>query len=72
IFRIAGTATIGIFVVGLVASLFVPMAYCRFGCPTGALLGYLRFHGQSDRFTRKDAAAIGLLAMALLMFASKS
>lgn len=72
VFRIAGTATITIFVVGLVASLFVPMAYCRFGCPTGALLGFLRFHGQSDRFTRKDLAAIGLLAMALLLFASKS
>lgn len=72
IFRIAGAATLAIFIVGLVASLFVPMAYCRFGCPTGALLSYLRFQGQSDRFTRKDAAAIGLLAMALLLFATKS
>jgi hypothetical protein len=33
-------------------------------------LGYLRFHGQSDRLSRKDAVAVGLLAMALLMFAT--
>jgi hypothetical protein len=72
VFRVAGTATIAIFLGGLVASLFVPMAYCRFGCPTGALLSYLRFHGQSDRLGRKDAFAVGLLAMALLMFATTS
>jgi hypothetical protein len=72
VFRVAGTATIAIFLGGLVASLFVPMAYCRFGCPTGALLGYLRFHGQSDRLGRTDAFAVGLLAMALLMFATTS
>ena len=35
LFRVAGWATIAIAVVGLVASLFVPMAYCRYGCPTG-------------------------------------
>jgi hypothetical protein len=42
VWGIAGVATISIAVIGLVASLFVPMAYCRFGCPTGALLDYLR------------------------------
>ena len=26
---------------GLVAALFVPMAYCRYGCPTGAMLNFL-------------------------------
>ncbi len=70
VFRLAGTATLAIFFVGLIASLFVPMAYCKFGCPTGALLNYLRFHGQSDRLGLQDAVAVGLLAMALLMFAT--
>ena len=31
---------IGLFTVaavGLIAAFFVPQAYCRFGCPTGAL-----------------------------------
>lgn len=68
VFRVAGTATLAIFFIGLLASLFVPMAYCRYGCPTGALLNYLRFHGHSERVTRKDAVALGLLALALLMF----
>ena len=65
IFRIAGWATISVAVVGLVASLFVPMAYCRFGCPTGALLSFLRFHGKSDVWSRRDWFAVGLVALAL-------
>lgn len=72
VIRVAGTATLAIFFVGLVASLFVPMAYCRYGCPTGAVLNYLRFHGQSDRLTRRDAVAIGLLALAVFLFATSS
>jgi Na+-translocating ferredoxin:NAD+ oxidoreductase RnfG subunit len=68
VFQVAGTATLAIFFVGLIASLFVPMAYCRYGCPTGALLNYLRFHSQSDRVTRRDVVAMGLLALALLLF----
>ena len=43
--RIAGWATLTIAVVGLAVSLLVPMAYCRFGCPTGAVLNYLRRNG---------------------------
>ena len=42
VFRVAGWATITVAIVGLVASLFVPMAYCRYGCPTGALLKFLQ------------------------------
>ena len=38
----AGWATLAVFGVGLVASLFKPMAYCRYGCPTGALLRLVR------------------------------
>ena len=72
VFRVAGTATLAIFFGGLIASLFVPMAYCRFGCPTGVLLGFLRFHGHSERLSLRDAVAIGLLALALLLFATTS
>ena len=55
--RAAGAATLAIAVLGLAASLFVPMAYCRYGCPTGALLEFVRAHGPSDRFGRRDLAA---------------
>jgi Na+-translocating ferredoxin:NAD+ oxidoreductase RnfG subunit len=63
VFRIAGWGTLGVAIVGLIASLFIPMAYCRYGCPTGALLNYVRRHRQSDRLSRGDvAAAVALVA----------
>ena len=64
--RAAGIATMTIALGGLFASLFIPMGYCQYGCPTGAVLGYLRRHSRSNRFTRADALAIGLLCIALL------
>jgi Na+-translocating ferredoxin:NAD+ oxidoreductase RnfG subunit len=67
VFRIAGPATITVAIVGLLASLFVPMAYCRFGCPTGALLDFLRLNARSDRFGRADAAALGCLCLAIVL-----
>jgi hypothetical protein len=65
--RTAGLATIGVAIVGLVASFFVPQAYCRFGCPTGALLNFVRARGPADRFSRRDAAALALVAVAVLI-----
>jgi len=65
--RTAGLATIGVAIVGLVASFFVPQAYCRFGCPTGALLNFVRARGPADRFSRRDAAALALVAVAVMI-----
>jgi NosR/NirI family nitrous oxide reductase transcriptional regulator len=62
--KAAGVATIAIALTGLIASLFVPMAYCRYGCPTGALLEFVRAHGCADRFSRRDFAALLLLLLA--------
>ncbi len=45
-------------VVGLVASLFVPQAYCRFGCPTGALLKFVGSGGQRDAIRWTDWAGL--------------
>lgn len=64
-----GTASIA--VLGLVASCFVPMAYCRFGCPTGAVLSFIRLHGRSQEVGLRDAAALlCLLLAAMLTFAA--
>jgi polyferredoxin len=63
--RAAALPTICIAVVSLIASPFLPMGYCQYGCPTGAVLGYLRRHARSDRLTRADALACGLLALGL-------
>jgi NosR/NirI family transcriptional regulator, nitrous oxide reductase regulator len=65
LFRIAGWASLSVAAVGLIAAWFVPMAYCRYGCPTGALLNFLRFHGHSDRVSRQDLAATALVLLAL-------
>ena len=65
--RSAGIVTIAVAVVGLVASFFVPQAYCRFGCPTGALLNFVRARGPTDRFSRRDGAALLLVSFAVLL-----
>ncbi len=64
-FRVAGWATISVFVVGILLSLVSPMAYCRFGCPTGALLNFVRFRSDSHRLGLRDAAAVALLLLAI-------
>ncbi len=64
VFQVAGWATITVAVTGLIASLFVPMAYCRFGCPTGNLLNHVRYHSRSDVWTRRDGFALFLVVVA--------
>jgi hypothetical protein len=64
VIRAAGWITGGLAVAGLIASLFVPMAYCHYGCPTGALLNFVRGHGKRDRFGQRDIVAALLVALA--------
>jgi NosR/NirI family transcriptional regulator, nitrous oxide reductase regulator len=47
--------------VGLLGAVFLPQAYCHYGCPTGALLKFLT-HSPGD-FTRRDALAAALVAV---------
>jgi hypothetical protein len=63
----AGVATLTVAGIGLVASLFVPQAYCRFGCPTGALLNFVRARGATDHWARRDTAALVLVAVAIAL-----
>ncbi|MCA1963264.1 MAG: FMN-binding protein [Prosthecobacter sp.] len=67
IFRVAGSASIAIALIGLVASLFQPLAYCKYGCPTGALFKMLRFTGTNDRLGPRDWLAAGLLAVVAVL-----
>ncbi len=67
--RAAGVAAVVLAVVGLVAALSVPQAYCRYGCPTGALLHYVRSSGSADAWGRRDTVALGLLALGVLTLA---
>jgi hypothetical protein len=67
--RTASWVSITIAVAGLVAAAFVPMAYCKYGCPTGLVLSFVRSHGRADTFGRRDYAAglLVLLTVALYM-----
>jgi polyferredoxin len=64
---IAGWGSIAIAILGLVASLFVSMAYCRYGCPTGALLSFLRRNSSANQWSAGDSAATALLLVAALL-----
>lgn len=67
LFRVAGWASIGIAIGGLLFSLFTPLAYCRYGCPTGAVFKLLRFTGDADRLGVRDWAAALCVALVLLL-----
>ncbi len=67
--RSAGVATTVIALVGLAASGAVPMAYCKYGCPTGMVLSFVRSHGRADHFGRRDVAAAALVALAAGLYA---
>lgn len=63
LFQVAGWASIVIAIVGLIASLFQPLAYCKYGCPTGALFKLLRFTGEGDRLGLRDWLVAALLLL---------
>jgi NosR/NirI family nitrous oxide reductase transcriptional regulator len=65
---VAGVPAVVIFVLGLAASSRYPMAYCRHGCPTGALLDHLRLNRKSGFFTWRDGVLAGCLAIALARY----
>ncbi len=66
--RMAGKASIIVAVIGLIVSLFIPMAYCKYGCPTGWLLNFVRRRGGGKRIDSQDVVALFLLAIALALY----
>ena len=68
VWQVAGTATIAIAIVGLAASAFVPMAYCRYGCPTGAMLKLFEFRRNENGWSRRDYLTFAFLGLALLLY----
>ena len=69
--RAAAWPTVLVAIVGIAFSLKVPMAYCRYGCATGALLNFVRRHSRSDRWTRADWFALSCLILGGLLYAFK-
>lgn len=66
LWRSAGVATIVIAIAGLIASIFVSLAYCKYGCPTGALFKFLRKTSGANTFGVRDAIA-GILCLAAFL-----
>ncbi|MDF1824513.1 MAG: 4Fe-4S binding protein [Verrucomicrobiales bacterium] len=64
----AGIATICVAIAGLVISLFFPMAYCKYGCPTGWLLEFVRKRSGKARFGERDWMGLGLLSVAAIIY----
>ena len=52
---------------GLVASLFIPLAYCKYGCATGLIFKFLRKTAATNRFGKRDVMAGGLLLIAVVL-----
>jgi polyferredoxin len=55
-----------IFAGGLLASVFLPQAYCHYGCPTGAVLKFLA--SSPGRWTRRDAIAGVVVLVGLVSY----
>ncbi|MDB4679021.1 4Fe-4S binding protein, partial [Rhodopirellula sp.] len=65
LFRIASWSSLVFAGLSLLVAAILPMAYCRFGCPTGRLLDYLRFNARSGSLKRAD-----LVVLVLVLFAT--
>lgn len=67
--RLGAAASFVIAIATLLLSMWLPMGYCRFACPTGTVLSYIRLHRKSNRFGPGDGLAIGLLVGAWIWLA---
>ena len=68
VWEVAGGVTIAIALISLVASAFVPMAYCRYGCPTGTVLKLFEFKKGDEGWNTRDYLSFSLLVLALLLY----
>lgn len=62
-----GIATAAIAIISLIVSIWVPMGYCRYGCPTGFLLDLVKKHPRGG-FCRRDAWLLVLLVISVGLF----
>jgi Na+-translocating ferredoxin:NAD+ oxidoreductase RnfG subunit len=68
VWEVAGAITIAIALISLLVSAFVPMAYCRYGCPTGAMLKLFEFGKNDQGWSRRDYLSFGLLVLAIILY----
>jgi len=68
VWEVAGGIAIAILLISLIASAFVPMAYCRYGCPTGAVLKLFEFGPLDNGWNRRDYFSFALLGLSFLLY----
>ena len=68
VWEVAGGITIAIALLSLAASAYVPMAYCRYGCPTGAMLKLFEFGKNDQGWSRRDYLSFALLVLSILLY----
>lgn len=68
VWEVAGVLTIALALISLIGSAFVPMAYCRYGCPTGAMLKLFEFQPDEQGWNRRDYLSFSFLGLSLLLF----
>ncbi len=68
VWEVAGGITIAIALLSLLASAFIPMAYCRYGCPTGAMLKLFEFGKNDQGWSRRDYFSFALLVLSILLY----
>lgn len=66
LFRIASWSSLAFAFATIAISAVLPMGYCRFGCPTGRMLDYLKRTATSERVQVADFVAASLLIFAVL------
>ena len=68
VWEVAGAVTIALALISLIGSAFVPMAYCRYGCPTGAMLKLFEFQPDEQGWNRRDYLSFFFLSLSVLLF----
>ncbi|HEY3320810.1 MAG TPA: 4Fe-4S binding protein [Planctomycetota bacterium] len=66
--KVASTFVIAFAIVSVLLAAILPRGYCKYGCPTGALLEFVRGQDRTDHFGRRDVAAAMLLGIAWLLY----
>ena len=62
ILRQQAPVSLGLAIASLLLAVILPQSYCRYGCPTGALLKFVRSHGARETFGTAEWAA-GVLVL---------
>tara|TARA_R110000850_G_scaffold125759_8_gene244378 strand:+ start:1971 stop:3674 length:1704 start_codon:yes stop_codon:yes gene_type:complete len=71
VWEAAGWITITLLIGSLIFSAFVPMGYCRYGCPTGKLLEFVRYHHRAEHFGKREIVGGIFAIVALSLYLAK-